>query len=249
MKVLGLIPTRIGSTRLPAKPLLEINQIPLIIHTYRRAILSKSLEDVYICCDDIKIAKIAKKFGAKYIMTSKNHQNGTERITEGFLSLKNKKKYDFVLDIQGDEPLISPLHIKKIIQFHKKNNNHDIILPTLKVKTAENTNLVKVVVNKKDEVMYLSRAKIPLEFKSISKYFLKHLSIISFKPQSLVKFSENKKTYLEKIEDIELLRALEIGLKIKTIRLTGDSFSIDVHQDYLDAIKKFKTDKFLKLYK
>ena len=149
MKVLGLIPTRIGSTRLPAKPLLEINQIPLIIHTYRRALLSESLEDVFICCDDIKIAKIAKKFGAKYIMTSKNHQNGTERITEGFLSLKNKTKYDFVLDIQGDEPLISPLHIKKIIQFHKKNNNHDIILPTLKVKTAENTNLVKVVVNKK----------------------------------------------------------------------------------------------------
>ena len=101
------------ATRLPAKPLLEINQIPLIIHTYRRALLSKSLEDVFICCDDIKIAKIAKKFGAKYIMTSKNHQNGTERITEGFLSLKNKTKYDFVLDIQGDEPLISPLHIKK----------------------------------------------------------------------------------------------------------------------------------------
>ena len=68
-------------------------------------------------------------------------------------------------------------------------------------------------------------------------------------PSLTLKFSENKKTNLEKIEDIELLRALEIGLKIKTIRLTGDSFSIDVHQDYLDAIKKFKTDKFLKLYK
>ncbi len=249
MKVLGLIPTRIGSTRLPSKPLLEINNIPLIIHTYRRALLSKSIDDLYICCDDIKIAKIAKKFGAKYIITSKNHQNGTERITEGFLSLKNNSIYDFVLDIQGDEPLINPLHIKKIIQFHKKNIKYDIILPTLKIKVAENTNLVKVVKNKKDEVMYLSRAKIPLEFKSSSNYFLKHLSIISFKPQSLIKFSENKKTYLEKIEDIELLRALEIGLKIKTIKLIGDSFSIDVQQDYLNAIKKFKTDKYLKLYK
>ena len=249
MKVLGLIPTRIGSTRLPSKPLLEINNIPLIIHTYRRALLSKSIDDLYICCDDIKIAKIAKKFGAKYIITSKNHQNGTERITEGFLSLKNNSIYDFVLDIQGDEPLINPLHIKKIIQFHKKNSKYDIILPTLKIKVAENTNLVKVVKNKKDEVMYLSRAKIPLEFKLSSNYFLKHLSIISFKPQSLIKFSENKKTYLEKIEDIELLRALEIGLKIKTIKLIGDSFSIDVQQDYLNAIKKFKTDKYLKLYK
>ena len=249
MKVLGLIPTRIGSTRLPAKPLLEINSMPLIIHTYRRAQLSKSLDDLYICCDDSRIAKVAKKFGAKYIMTSKNHQNGTERITEGFLNLKNYSKYDLVLDIQGDEPLISPLHIKKIIQFHQKNIKYDIILPTLKIKSAENTNIIKVVKNNKDEVMYLSRAKIPLEFKSSSNYFLKHLSIISFKPKSLIKFSENKKTFLEKIEDIELLRALELGLKIKTIKLVGDSFSVDVHQDYLKAIKKFKKDKYVKLYK
>ena len=97
--------------------------------------------------------------------------------------------------------------------------------------------------------MYLSRAKIPLEFKDVSKNFLKHLSIISFKPESLIKFSENKKTSLEKVEDIELLRALEIGLKIKTIVLTGDSFSVDVHQDYLNAVKRFKKDKFLKFYK
>jgi 3-deoxy-manno-octulosonate cytidylyltransferase (CMP-KDO synthetase) len=247
-KVLGLIPTRLGSTRLPFKPLLEINNIPLIIHTYKRALISKSLDDLYICCDDIKIANVAKKFKAKYIMTSKNHNNGTERITEAYIKLKSHK-FDFVLDIQGDEPLVSPLHIKKIIDFHKKNKNADIILPTLKIRSADNTNLIKIVKNNKDEVMYLSRAKIPLEFKSRTKFFLKHLSIISFKPTALIKFSKSKKTYLEKIEDIELLRALEIGLKIKNINMIGDSFSVDVHEDYVNAIEKFKTDKYLKRYK
>ena len=115
MKAVGLIPTRLNSTRLPQKALLPINDIPLIIHTYRRAKLSKKLNDVFICCDDIKIKKVAERFGAKVIITSKNHINGTERINEAYNKLKNK--YDFVVDIQGDEPLISPYHIDQIVKF------------------------------------------------------------------------------------------------------------------------------------
>ena len=118
MKTIGLIPTRLGSTRLPSKPLLEINGIPLIIHTYKRAKLAKKLDDLIICCDDKKILDIAKKFKAKCILTSKFHNNGTERITEVLINLK--EKYDLVVDIQGDEPLISPSHIDKVINFHKK---------------------------------------------------------------------------------------------------------------------------------
>ena len=118
-KVLGLIPTRLGSVRLPAKALLPINNIPLIIHVYKRAKLSKKLDDVIICCDDPKIIKVAKKFGAKALLTSRHHLNGTERICEGYKLLK--KKYDFVVDIQGDEPLLSPHHIDDVIEFHLKN--------------------------------------------------------------------------------------------------------------------------------
>lgn len=246
MKVLGLIPTRLGSTRLPSKPLLEINGIPLIIHTYKRAKLSKKLDDIIICCDDKKIINIAKKFKAKCILTSKHHNNGTERITE--VLLKQKKNYDLVIDIQGDEPLISPDHIDKVIDFHKKNLSSDIILPVLKIKLADNQNLIKVVTNNKKDVLYLSRAKIPLEFKKKCPYFKKHLSIISFKKDALIKFSSARKSNLEKIEDIELLRALEIGLKIKTIDLIGDSFSVDVMEDFIKAKEKFKTDKIFKKY-
>ena len=169
MKVLGLIPTRLGSTRLPSKPLLEINGIPLVIHTYKRAKLSKKFDDLIICCDDKKILDVAKKFKAKCVLTSKHHNNGTERITEALL--KQKISYDLVVDIQGDEPLISPEHIDKVIEFHKKNLSTDIILPTLKIKLADNQNLIKVVTDNKKNVLYLSRAKIPLEFKK-KKFFL-----------------------------------------------------------------------------
>ncbi len=246
MKILGLIPTRLGSTRLPSKPLLEINGIPLIIHTYKRAKLSKKFNDIIICCDDKKILNIAKKFKAKCVLTSKHHNNGTERITE--VLLKQKILYDLVVDIQGDEPLISPDHIDKVIDFHKKNLSTDIILPTLKIKLADNQNLIKVVTDNKKNVLYLSRAKIPLEFKKKNSFYKKHLSIISFKRDALIKYSSAKKSNLEKIEDIELLRALEIGLKIKTVDLVGDSFSVDVMEDFIKAKEKFKTDKILKKY-
>ena len=190
--------------------------------------------------------KLIRIFKAKCILTSKHHNNGTERITEALL--KQKSSYDLIVDIQGDEPLISPDHIDKVINFHKKNSTTDIILPTLKIKLADNQNLIKVVTDNKKNVLYLSRAKIPLEFKKKNSFFKKHLSIISFKKNALIKYSSSKKGNLEKIEDIELLRALEIGLKIKTIDLVGDSFSVDVFEDFLKAKEKFKTDKILKKY-
>ena len=247
MKIIGLIPTRLGSTRLPAKALLPISNLPLIVHTYRRSKFSKKLDELIICCDSKKISNVAKKFKCKSKITSVHHKNGTERIAEAYLDLG--KKFDLILDIQGDEPLISPYHIDQVIDFHKKNLDADIILPTLKVKFPESQNLIKVITNKKNEVMYLSRAKIPFEFKSNCKYFKKHLSIISFKPEALMKYSKSKQTPLEKIEDIELLRALEIGLKIKSIDLEGDSFSVDDYADYIRAKERMKKDRLFKSYK
>ncbi len=247
-KIIGLIPTRLNSSRLPNKALLELNNIPLVIHTYKRAKLSKKLHDVIICCDDRKILNVAKKFKAKAILTSKHHVNGTERIAEAFKKIN--KKYDLVVDIQGDEPLISPFHIDKVIDAHIKNfSKADIILPTLLTSKKNNTNLVKVVCDKNNYVLYLSRANIPFEFKTNTKNIKKHLSIISFKPKSLEIFAKSKRTTLESVEDIELLRALELGMKIKTLSLRGDSFSVDVHKDFIKASKFLSSDRYLKLYK
>jgi 3-deoxy-manno-octulosonate cytidylyltransferase (CMP-KDO synthetase) len=247
-KIVGLIPTRLNSSRLPNKALLEIQNIPLIIHTYKRAKLSKKIDEVYICCDDEKIYKTANKYRAKCIMTSRHHTNGTERIGEAYKTLN--QRYDLIVDIQGDEPLISPIHIDQVIEEHIKNYDYtDIILPTLLSDQKNNTNIVKVVCDKKNYVLYLSRSNIPFEFKKNVKKFKKHLSIISFKPDALEIFCKSEKTTLESIEDIELLRALELGLKIKTINLKGDSFSVDVKEDYIKASKFILSDKYLKLYK
>ena len=127
-------------------------------------LLSKKIDDVIICCDDIKILKVAKSFGAKAMLTSRHHKNGTDRICEAYKKIG--KKYEIVLDIQGDEPLISPIHIDKVIDYHRKNFNADIILPNLQVDAVNNTNIVKLVTNKFNEVLYISRANIPYEFRN-----------------------------------------------------------------------------------
>ena len=90
----------------------------MIVHTYKRAKLCKKLTDVIICCDVNKILRAVKKFGAKVLLTSKHHKNGTERIYEAYKKLN--KKYDLIVDIQGDEPLVSPYHIEKVVKFHEK---------------------------------------------------------------------------------------------------------------------------------
>ena len=245
-KILGLIPVRLNSSRLTQKSLLLIKNIPLIIHTYKRAKLSKMLDDLVICCDDKKIIDIAKKFNAKAIITSKKHKNGTERINEGYDKIK--KKYDLIIDIQGDEPLINPNQIDNVVKFHLKNFTTDIILPSIKLKNISSYNVVKVVADKNDKVLYLSRSKVPHDFNKNVDFYLKHLSIISFRPSALKKFCKSKQSRLEKIEGVELLRAVENGLNIKTTIIKGNSFSVDINEDFLKAKRFMEKDKLFKLY-
>ena len=246
-KVIGLIPCRIGSKRLPGKALLPINNLPLIVHVYKRAKLSKKLNEVIVCCDDKKIFDVVNHFGGKAMLTSKKHQNGTERIAEGYKNIK--EKYDLVVDVQGDEPLINPTQIDQVISYHLKNKEADIVVPTINIQQTENENIIKVVKDKFKNVLYFSRSSIPFSFRKKKFFFQKHLSIISFKPKALKKYSKTSQTYLEKIEGIELMRALEVGLKIKSPDFKGDSFSVDVRKDYIKAQAKINKDKFFKIYK
>ena len=246
MKVIALIPARLNSTRLHKKVLLPINNLPLIIHVYKRAQKAKKINDVIICCDDLSIFKVAKKYDAKCLLTSKFHKNGTERIYEAYKKIR--KKFDLIVDVQGDEPLINPNHIDKVVEYHIKNRKTDIVVPNLKVKEKNNKNIVKMVSNNKDEIISLSRLDIPFGFKKRQKFLKKHLSIVSFKPKALKKFCSHQQTVNEKIENIELFRALDLGMSLKTFELNGDSFSIDVKSDYYKAIKYIKKDKITKSY-
>lgn len=243
---IGLIPTRLNSRRLPKKALRLLGDLPIIIHTYRRAKLSKKLKDVFICCDSKETLDIAKKFNAKAILTSKKHKCGTDRISEALEKISGN--YDQIINIQGDEPLIDPKNIDRVINFHRKNKQFDIALPNLKTKFTVNPNVVRLIFNKKKEVLYITRSVSPYQFISKTNYIFKHLSIVSFKPMALNKYSSSKQSKLELIEDIELLRAVDIGLKIKTFTLRGDSFSIDIIKNLLDARKKILKDKYYKIY-
>ncbi len=246
-KVVALIPSRLKSRRLPNKSLKLIGNLPLVIHTYRRVKMAKKIDDAYICCDSPSVMKIAKKYNAKAILTSKKHKCGTDRIFEALKRLK-KKNFSQIINVQGDEPLIDPLNIDKVINFHRKFKKYDIVLPNLPTKFKKNFNIVKIIFNKKREILFLTRAVAPHQFRKNTETIFKHLSIISFTPSSLEKYARAKRTKLEIIEDVELLRAIDIGLKIKTFSLKGDSFSVDVKENLIEARKKMNSDKYYKLY-
>ncbi len=244
--IIGLIPSRLNSKRLKQKPLIEIDGLPIIVHTFKRAMMSKKLDDIYVCTDSYKIADVVKKHGGKFIMTSKSHVNGTERIYEGLKKIKKKTK--LVLDIQGDEPTISPKDIDKIISYHLNNMNYDLIIPHIKIKYSKNFNQVKIISNEKGRILYLTRESAPHNFKGKNMTLKKHLSVISFKPLALKQYNRSKQTELEKLEGIELLRSLENHQKIGTFELKSEACAVDVKKDIKQVKKFLKIDKIRKLY-
>ena len=244
INVVGLIPVRLNSSRLFRKAILEIDSIPMVVHTYKRAKLSNKLKEVFVCTDSNEIISIAKKYNCKFIKTGPS-LTGTDRISKA--ADKLKKNYDLFIDIQGDEPLVDPLHIDKVIEWHSKNMNFDIVVPSLKSKNIDSPHIVKIVKSKK-KVLYFSRSLVPNPFRKKNNYYLKHLSVISFKPDSLKKFKNLKESPLEKTEGIELMRALENNMQIGTFNLEGSSFSVDTKDDFLKAIKFMNIDKVRNKY-
>ena len=243
--ILGLIPSRLNSKRLKEKPLLEIDGLPIIIHSMKRAKLSKKLDDVIVCTDDKKIVDVVTSYGGKAVLTSKKHRNGTERIYE----VAKKKKAELIIDIQGDQPLIDPKAIDNVIAFHKKNKHFDIVFPCMLVKKNVNSrNLVKVIFSDNGKIVYFSRAALPHDFHNRGVKYFKHLSVVSFLPKALKKYSQMKMGKIEKIEGIELLRALENNLNLGTFVIHGSSFAVDVKRDLLRVINLMPKDPIRKLY-
>jgi len=151
--ILGLIPSRLNSMRLKNKPLIKIDGLPMIVHTFKRAMLSKKLTKVLVCTDSRKIKDIVESYGGLALLTSSRHKNGTERIAE----VASKFKCKLVVDIQGDEPLISPKDIDNLISFHLRNNKFDIVLPSIYSKKLNENELFKIKINKVLKVEKTSR--------------------------------------------------------------------------------------------
>lgn len=244
-KIVALIPSRLESKRLPGKPLLDIDGYPIIVHTAKRAMLSKMVDEVYVCTDSIEIIDVCKKNQIQTIKTKKNFKNGTERIA----SVANKFKNYLIVDVQGDEPLTNPNTIDKLIKFHLKNKyKPEIVIPTRIMSYNSSNTMVRVLSSKSNRIMYLSRANIPHNYKKSVSFVDKHVSVITFSYSGLMKYKKLKESTLESIEDIELLRALENDMKVFSYRIKEKSFSVDINDDYLKAKIAMNEDPYRNKY-
>ena len=244
-KVIGLIPSRLGSKRLPGKALAKIDEMPVIVHVAKRAQLSKSLDRVIVCTDHEDIANTCKDFDIEVTLTDPNFKNGTERIA----SVAKNYNFDFIIDIQGDEPLVNPDHIDYVAERVSINNdNAEIIIPTLEVPYSVPETIVRVQSSITGRIMTLTRASIPFRYSVPVSTIQKHLSVIGFTKEALIKYSKLEATPNEQSEDIELLRALENDMALYSLPVEGNSFSIDVQDDLLKARVAMKTDKFFGKY-
>ncbi|CAH9074508.1 unnamed protein product [Cuscuta europaea] len=240
-RVVGIIPARFGSTRFPGKPLINILGKPMIQRTWERAKLARTLDHVVVATDDDKIAECCKGFGAEVIMTSESCRNGTERCNEALQKLQ--KKYDIVVNIQGDEPLIEPEIIDGVVEALQAAP--DAVFSTaatsLKPEDAFDSNRVKCVVDGRGYAIYFSRGLIP--FNKSGKVnpqfpYLLHLGIQSYDTKFLRIYPELQPTPLQLEEDLEQLKVLENGYKMKVIRVDHEAHGVDAPED-VDKIVQF----------
>ena len=234
-----IIPARYGSSRYRGKPLVKILGREMVL---RVADICQKIKNVkvFIATDSKKIANVAKKNGYDYIITSSACLTGTDRVAEASKKIRSK----IYINVQGDEPTIDPSDIIKVINAKKKFPNH-VICGYDKVhnfEKAESSNLPKVVVNSKGELIYISRALVPGSKKKNQKIqYHKQVCIYAFNKKQLEKFySTKKKSETESIEDIEILRFFDLGEKIKMIKLNSNSVAVDEISDVKKAEKILK---------
>ena len=238
-KSIILIPSRLGATRLPNKPLLKINNKSIIMHVYEKAI-ECGIGDVFVTtCDDEIISEVQKN-GGKSILTSKEHNTGTDRIAEALDKIKLENEVDYIINLQGDEPLIDISDIKNL-NFQTVNNNSDLATLACKIDTSKqdkysNSNIVKVVTQEDLQKKSISKA---VKFERIidakkNNYIYQHIGIYIYKKSILKKFVKLNQTENEKVKKLEQLRALENGINIDVIFAKTIPIGVDTKEDYVE---------------
>lgn len=236
MKVLGIIPARYASTRFPGKPLIDIQGKSMIRRVYEQAAKASGIDKVLVATDDDRIAAEVKSFGGEFIMTSSNHQSGTDRCAE---VIEQVPGFDVVLNIQGDEPFIDPAQIDLLISCF---TDPQVQLATLikAIHTPEelfNHNLPKVILNSKKEAVYFSRQTIPYirnaekEIWLKAHQFYKHIGIYGYTAPVLLEITKLPPSPLEIAESLEQLRWVENGYSIQTRITTIETIAIDTPED------------------
>ena len=231
-----IIPARYGSSRLEGKPLLVAGGKPIIQWVYEKAKQAKEVDAVIVATDDERIFNAVKAFGGEVEMTSVNHKCGSDRIRE---VAERHPEIAYIVNLQGDEPLIKPESIDAVARNVQEDDKADIST-LIRVLTDEeeinNPNLVKCVVDNNGYALYFSRSKIPYERNKNVATFYGHLGIYGYKRDALMKMTSLPQTPLEKTESLEQLRAIENGMKIKTSVVDFVPVGIDTAED----LEKFK---------
>jgi 3-deoxy-manno-octulosonate cytidylyltransferase (CMP-KDO synthetase) len=238
-QIVAVIPARYDATRLPGKPLADIDGRPMIEHVCRRAASARGVDAVVVATDDERIAAAVRMFGGIAMMTRSSHRTGTDRIAEVAANLP----CDIVLNVQGDEPLIEPSSIEGVIAPLLQD-------PMLEMSTAcaplsdpsqySDPNVVKVVKDRMGRALYFSRSpvpfvRIPNPESRIPVY--KHLGLYGYRRTFLLKFATLPQMPLERAESLEQLRALEHGYRIHTVETQHDSIGVDTPED-LERVRR-----------
>lgn len=230
MKQVIIIPARYQSSRLPGKPLVQIKGKTLIERTWEQCVKAFPPEDVYVATDDQRILQFLKGKNINVLLTSSSCLTGTDRIYEASLQIKA----DVYINVQGDEPLIDPQDIMAVSEEAKKFPDQIInaMAPILEEKDFFSLTVPKVVADQNGKLLYMSRAAIPHGKKPQFKKAYKQVCIYAFPQKCLSDFyNVGKKTPLEEVEDIEILRFLERGTSIKMIEVSTSSIAVDVPED------------------
>ena len=255
MKVIGIIPARMSSSRFPGKPMAKILGIPMIGHCYLRSKISSTLDEVFVATCDKEIYDYIEGIGGKAVMTANTHERASDRAAEALLKIEaeNGEKYDIVVMIQGDEPMITPDMIESAVKPLIDDPNIKISNLMAKMnyrKEHEDPNEVKVVVDKDNFALYFSREPIPSRKKGVEDVpMLKQVCIIPFKRDFLLEYNNMEQTPLEIIESVDMLRILENGMKVKMVFTEHNTLSVDTPNDLLNVERAMKNDKLILVYR
>jgi 3-deoxy-D-manno-octulosonate cytidylyltransferase len=230
MKIIAIIPARYQSSRFPGKPLADILGKPMVWWVYHQAKKSKQINKVYVATDDQRILDVCNNFEIPSIMTSKQHRNGSERLSE----VADKIKADIYITIQGDEPLLEPQTIDSVIQVITEEP--DTICATLKTPYRNPVDVInattpKVVTDLKDNILLFTRSAVPYPKAALDYTIYKPIGIYAFKRDILRTYKDLPMGPLEKAEEIELLRLLENGYKIKVKEIASETIAVDTPKD------------------
>jgi 3-deoxy-manno-octulosonate cytidylyltransferase (CMP-KDO synthetase) len=233
-KILGVIPARFASTRFPGKVLAQIGAKTMLQHVYERASLATYLSSVIIATDDDRVYAVARDFGARVRMTRSDHLSGTDRAAE-VASAETADAAEIVVNIQGDEPLISPAAIDAAIL--PLVHSPDLVMATLKKRIEDrreitDPNVVKVVTNRSGDAIYFSRCAIPFEREpSAGTPYFKHIGLYVYRRKFLLAYPALPVGPLEAAERLEQLRALENGFRIRVVETEYESLGVDTPED------------------